>query len=78
MNTLEKINEIFKDVLEIDTLNITRETSSNDIDEWDSLNHIHLVVAIEKYFNLKFSTSQVLSWKNVGEMCDSINNLKSK
>lgn len=72
MSLLIDINEIFCDVLDDDTLVITRETTSDDVIEWDSLNHIRLVVAIEKKFKIKFSSEQLLTWKNVGEMCDDI------
>jgi acyl carrier protein len=72
MDILQEINEIFKDVLENDALVITRETSAADVEEWDSINHIQLIVAIEKHYKIKFSSQEILNWKNVGEMCDSI------
>jgi acyl carrier protein len=72
MDIFHEVSDIFKDVLDNDKLQITRETSAADVEEWDSLNHIQLVVAIEKYFKLKFSAQEIRNWKNVGEMCDSI------
>lgn len=72
MDILHDVNEIFKDVLDNDDLVITRETTSADVEDWDSLNHIQLVVAIEKHFKLKFASSEIYSWKDVGEMCDVI------
>jgi acyl carrier protein len=69
---LIKINEVFVDVLDDDQLQIVESTSAEDVDEWDSLNHIHLVVAIEKALKLRFTASEIQSWANVGEMMDNI------
>ena len=63
-----KLNEIFIDVLVLDECELTDETSANDIEEWDSLSHIQLIVAIEKTFKIKFTSLEIMKWKNVGEM----------
>lgn len=63
-----KLNEIFIDVLDLDEVELTDETSANDIEEWDSLSHIQLIVAIEKAFGIKFTSLEIMKWKNVGEM----------
>lgn len=68
----ETLNEIFIDVLDLDECELTDETSANDIEEWDSLSHIPLIVAIEKALKIKFSSLEIMKWKNVGEMVDSI------
>ena len=68
-----KLNEIFEDVLDLDeTPSLTDETTANDIDEWDSLSHIQLVVAIEKAFKIKITAKELVTWTNIGEMVDAI------
>lgn len=69
---LKKVNEIFRSVLDDDSLVIEEETTADDVDEWDSLNHIVLVVEIEKQFGIKFTANEILSFKNVGEMNQAI------
>lgn len=63
-----KLIEIFIDVLDLEECELTDETSANDIEEWDSLSHIQLIVAIEKSFKIKFTSLEIMKWKNVGEM----------
>jgi acyl carrier protein len=69
---LEKLNGIFTDVLDNDDIRINETSTANDIEEWDSLTHIQLVVAIEKSFKVKFTTYEIQVWKNVGDMVNSI------
>lgn len=68
----EKLNEVFRDVFDDDSITVTDATTANDIEEWDSLEHINLLAAIEQEFGMKFSMGQVVSMKNVGEMADII------
>ena len=69
---LNEVENIFKDILDEESLILTRDTTANDVDRWDSLTHIQLIVAIEKHFKVKFSSKEILSWKNVGELLDSL------
>ena len=69
---LEALNHIFQDIVDDPNVVLKRETTAQDVDEWDSLNHITFVVAIEKHFKIKFSSAEIRLWKNVGDMCDAI------
>ena len=66
----EKLNEVFRDVFDDDTITVTDATTADDIEEWDSLEHINLLAAVEQEFGMKFNMGQVVSMKNVGEMAD--------
>lgn len=68
----EKLDEVFQDVFGDEEIHVTDETTAEDIEDWDSLEHINLVVAIENCFNIKFNMSEVTTMKNVGEMVDII------
>lgn len=69
---LGQLQGIFRDVLDNDSIVLADHTTANDVEEWDSLTHIQLIVAIEKHFGVKLDSREVLSWSNVGEMADTI------
>ncbi len=69
---LAEVTEIFRDVLNQEALQLQRETTANDVPDWDSLNHIELVVAVEKHFKIKFNFAELQKFRNVGDMCDNI------
>lgn len=71
--TINDILPIFKDIFENDRLEITEKTTAADIEEWDSINHIYLIVAIEKKFKKKFTTTQIQNWKSVGDILKDLN-----
>lgn len=70
MNTeiLNAVSQIIRDVLELPKLNVTAETSANDVDEWDSMTHLELIGAIEKKYSIRFALGELQSLKNVGDM----------
>lgn len=67
-----KLQEIFRDIFDDETIVIQNSTNSTDIDSWDSFNHISLIMAIEKEFKLKFSFEELALLKNVEVLIDVI------
>lgn len=67
-----QLTEIFQEYFDDDTITLTEETTADDIEDWDSLEHINLIVTIEGEFGMKFSMGEVTTMKNVGEMVDII------
>ena len=68
----ESLTEIFRDVLDNNSIVLKRETTADDIEEWDSLSQISLLVAIEKEFKIKLDLNEVKQLRNVGDMLDLI------
>jgi acyl carrier protein len=68
----QEITSIFKDVLDNEDIQLSMETTATDIEEWDSLTHIMLIVAIEKHFKLKFTSIEINGFKNIGELCNTV------
>ena len=75
---LKRVNEIFRDVFDDDTIVIRDETTAADIPDWDSLMQIELVAEHESHFALRFGMKEVLNMKNVGEMIDIIEDRTTK
>jgi acyl carrier protein len=69
---LPQLNDIFKDVFEDDDLEVTRETTAHDVEGWDSLMHVTLIVNVEKVFGVKFASSEISALKKVGDLEDLI------
>lgn len=69
---LKQVQDIFRDILDDEEIVLEDSTTANDVEGWDSLTHIQLIVAIEKQFKIKFTSKEILSWRNIGEMLDSI------
>ncbi len=68
----KNLDEVFQDVFDDESIHVTESTTANDIEDWDSLEHINLVVAIENRFGMKFNMGEVTTMKNVGEMVNII------
>jgi Phosphopantetheine attachment site. len=73
MDVREKVQEVFREVFDDDGIELFDEMTAEDIEDWDSLAHIQLIVSIEKCFNIKFTTEEVLKLKNVGEFISLVN-----
>lgn len=69
---LDIVQNIFHEVTENPNIKLTSETTSEHVEEWDSLTHIQLVVAVEEKFEISFTSEEIGSYANVGEMCDGI------
>jgi acyl carrier protein len=67
---LSQVQDIFRDQLDDGDVTLEDKTTAADVDGWDSLMHLQLIVAIENHFKIKFSSKEIMSWKNVGEMID--------
>lgn len=71
-NIIDQLNPIFRRILDNENISLTASTTANDVEGWDSLNHLQLVVAIERHFKIKFTASEIQNWENVGEICESV------
>lgn len=69
---LDALTNVFRDVFDDNSIVINDQTTANDIEDWDSLEHINLIEAVEKEFNMRFQMREVSGMKNVGEMVDII------
>ena len=69
---LVMLTEVFKEVFDLDDVVITPHTVADDIEDWDSLEHINLISAVESTFKMKFKMKEVSTMKNVGETMDII------
>ena len=78
MELQNTLNQIFREVFDNDEINIVPEMTANDIDGWDSLSHVNLIVAIETKFNIRFSNKELMTFKNVGDLLGCIRTKISK
>ena len=69
---LTELNTLFEEIIDEGAVTLSRETTAKDVEGWDSLNHIQIIAAIEKKYGFRFTLVEIQSFKNVGEMADSI------
>jgi acyl carrier protein len=72
-NIVPELNQVFREVFNDPSINITETTTSNDVEGWDSFSYINLLSAIELHFNIEFSQSEAMSFSNVGELINIVN-----
>jgi len=69
---LEKLNVLFRQIFDDQTLALTPATTAEDIEEWDSFNHVSIIVGVESEFKIKFQTAEIEGLKNVGDFVKAI------
>jgi len=72
MSIIEPLNEIFCEVFDDDGIELTPEMTADDVDGWDSLSHVNLIVTIETRYKIRFTQKELLTFKNVGDLMASI------
>jgi acyl carrier protein len=69
---MQEVTDVFRDVLDNESLTLNRNTTALDVEEWDSITHIQIIVALEKKYKIKFTAAEIQSFKNVGELVDTV------
>jgi acyl carrier protein len=72
MTTIEKLTGIFRIVFDNEEIDLQPEMTANDVDGWDSLSHVNVILSVEKGFAIRFSQNEILTFKNVGDLIKSI------
>lgn len=72
MTVFEKLNSIFQHVFDNEDIHLQPEMTASDVDGWDSLSHVNLILAVEKGFGIRFTQKEILSFKNVGDLLQTI------
>lgn len=69
---ISELNVLFEEIIDEGTVSLTPSTTAKEVEGWDSLNHIQIIAAIERKYGFRFTLIEIQSFKNVGEMVDSI------
>lgn len=69
---LEKVQEVFRDCFDNESLILSLDTNSDDIEYWDSLAQVSIIVSLEKIFGIKFSVDEIIKLQSVGDIVDTI------
>ena len=76
--TLEKLNGIFRTVFDNEEINIGPETTAGDVDGWDSISHVNLILAVELGFKTRFGRDDIMGFKNVGDLVKALEARKAE
>jgi acyl carrier protein len=68
MATLDVLTQVFRQVFDDPGITLAPETTADDVEGWDSLSHINLIMAVENQFNIRFNQKEVIGFKNVGDL----------
>ena len=78
MDTLTQLQDVFRRIFEDESLTISRETTAQDVEAWDSVQNVSLMLEVETEFKVRFSTSEMAYLKNVGDLVDLIEKKQQK
>lgn len=73
---LSQITGLFRKILKRENIELTPETTANDVEGWDSLTHLVIIESVEKHFSIKFRLSEIMKFHKVGDMVSCIKNKK--
>ena len=68
----EKLNTVFRDIFEDETIDVNPKLTAKEVENWDSLSHVRLILSVEKEFDVSFSTAELSQFENVGQLADMI------
>ncbi len=68
MTTMDTLTDVFRQVFADPEITLTTETTANDVDGWDSMSHVNLIMAVENRFNIRFNQKEIMSFRNVGDL----------
>ena len=69
---IKEVNSIFIDLFEDESIVLNENTTTDDVEAWDSLNHIQMITVVEKHYKIRFELNDLLNFKNVGDLCRGI------
>jgi len=70
MNVMDKLTDVFRETFDDASIEIERTTTADDIEGWDSVSHVHLILAVERAFDLRFRAAEIGGLENVGDLAD--------